>query len=64
MALDTNKPLRGLKIDGVSKPILGQGYAQETENIEDVTTDENIGKIYAVTEGNNTELYLIVEDED
>ena len=64
MALDTNKPLRGLKIDGVAKPILGQGVPQETFDLPAVPTDDNIGKIYAVTKGNETELYLIVEDED
>lgn len=64
MALDTTKPLRALKIDGVSKPILGQGVPQEVEDIEAVTTDDNIGNIYEVVSGENRELYIIVEDED
>lgn len=64
MALDTTKPLRALKIDGVPKPILGQGVPQEVEDIEPVTLDSNIGNVYEVVSGENRELYIIVEDED
>lgn len=64
MSLDTTKPLRAMKIDGVAKPILGQGVPQEVEDIEPVTKDENIGNIYEVVNGDQRELYIIVEDED
>ena len=63
MSLDTTKPLRAMKIDGVAKPILGQGVPQEVEDIEPVTKDENIGNIYEVVNGDQRELYIIVEDE-
>lgn len=64
MSLDTTKPLRAMKINGVTKPILGQGVPQEVEDIETVTKDENIGNIYEVVDGDQKELYIIVEDED
>ena len=64
MSLDTTKPLRAMKINGVTKPILGQGVPQEVEDIEAVTKDENIGNIYEVVDGDQKELYIIVEDED